>query len=73
MTTNDLNKQEIKQAFSGIDRHMLAAILNVKRRNYVDQVAGGHVIVSAVRAKEIEKATCGRVSAKLLRPDIFGD
>lgn len=45
--------------------------MNVKNRTYVDQIAGGHVKVPAKRAKEIERATLGRVPAKILRPDIF--
>jgi DNA-binding transcriptional regulator YdaS (Cro superfamily) len=64
-------KTNLKKAFEGIDRKRLADALNIRRRNYIDQVVGGHVIVSAKRAKEIERATLGRISAKLLRPDIF--
>ena len=65
-------KEEIKKAFQGIDRAALATALEVDNRTYIDQIAGGHVQVSAKRAKEIEKLTLGRVKAKVLRPDIFG-
>lgn len=77
------NTTELKKAFEGIDRDMLAAALqrmkdgkhtkSVCSRNYIDQVVSGHVKPSAKRARHIEKATLGRVPAKLLRPDIFGD
>lgn len=66
-------KDNIKIAFQGINRVWLANALKVTNRNYIDQIAAGHVSVSAKRAKEIERLTLGRVPAKLLRPDIFDD
>lgn len=75
------NKIDIKKAFEGIDRTLLANTLQSYKppedkqqctRNYIDQIAGGHVVVSAKRAKQIERATLGRIPAKILRPDIFG-
>ena len=61
---------KIKDAFSGIDRDLLAKKLK-SSRNTIDQIAIGKLEVSALRAKEIEKATNGKILASILRPDIF--
>jgi len=65
-----MNKSHIKEAFKGIDRTTLAEMFDTNR-NYVDQIASGHTIVSAKRAKEIEAKTFGKIKASVLRPDLF--
>jgi DNA-binding transcriptional regulator YdaS (Cro superfamily) len=70
MSKASINKIKIKSAFSGIDRAQLAKKIK-SSRNTIDQVATGLLIVSAARARDIEKATAGKVPASVLRPDIF--
>ena len=65
-----INKSNIKTAFSGVDRSLLAVKIK-SSRNTIDQVATGLLRVSAARAREIEDATNGKVPASVLRPDIF--
>ena len=66
------NRAKIKALFREIDRKTLAADLNSSVRT-IDQYANGLLGVSALRAKQIERATNGKVPAAALRPDIFGD
>lgn len=63
--------KHFKELFKGIDRKTLARALKTSR-NVVDQFIGGFRQVSPRRARDIEKATGGKVPAKVLRPDIFG-
>lgn len=82
MDTAEKKQTAVKEAFEGIDRAKLAEALqglkgsagkkHICTRNYIDQIVGGHIVVSAKRAREIERLTLGRVPAKMLRPDIFG-
>lgn len=65
-----IDKNKIKSAFAGVDRERLAKKIK-SSRNTIDQVATGLLVVSASRARAIEKATSGKVSASVLRPDIF--
>jgi DNA-binding transcriptional regulator YdaS (Cro superfamily) len=62
----------IRQAFKDIDREKLAKkIVATKDRNTIDQIATGLFSVSPKRAMAIEQATKGKVTAAMLRPDIF--
>ena len=70
MKAKILNKQDVKKAFQSVDRDALSRKLG-SSRNTIDQIACGLILVSAKRAKEIERETCGLIPAKLLRPDIF--
>lgn len=65
-----LDKIQLHERFKKISRGDLARSLG-SSRNTIDQIAGGHIIVSAKRAKEIERLTLGKVPAVILRPDIF--
>jgi len=47
-------------------------VKNMKHfRNWLDQVIEGHILVSALRARIIEDVTGGKITASMLRPDIF--
>ncbi len=70
MNTSILNKEKLIESFKGVDRKELAEKIG-SSRNTIDQIARGHSITSAMRAKLIEHATNGRVPATVLRPDIF--
>ena len=61
----------IKKAFEGIDRVALAKALGTESMSFIYQIIGSFVQVSPAKAKQIERATLKRVTAKLLRPDIF--
>ena len=70
MDTSILDKKLLRERFTGIDRAALAFAIG-SSRNTIDQVATGHILTSPKRAREIEAATNGQVSARDLRPDIF--
>lgn len=40
---------------------------------YLRQIAGGHRLASHKLARRLERASCGRITAADLRPDIYGD
>lgn len=65
-------KKDFRKVFKGIDRKALALELG-SSRNVIDQVVGGYKQVSPKRALDIERATKGKIRAKALRPDIFGN
>jgi DNA-binding transcriptional regulator YdaS (Cro superfamily) len=67
-----MNNKKLKEAFKGVNRAMLATMLNTSR-NVIDQIATGKQKVSAERAVKIEKFTNGKVSRAILRPEYFGD
>ena len=74
MKFTDAQRKNIKKAFAGIDRKIIArAIVKSGKRNLIDRIAGGTATVSARRAVEIERITFGKIPAKVLRPDIFGN
>lgn len=64
------NSEQIKEAFKNVDRVLLGKMLDTSK-NTMSQIANGIIKVSPKRAKDIEEFTCGLVSAKILRPDIF--
>lgn len=70
MAKTTIDKTKIKAAFCGVDRDLLAKQLK-SSRNTIDQIAAGLLLVSAIRAIAIEKATNGKILASVLRPDIF--
>jgi hypothetical protein len=65
------NRQQIIDAFKGVDMQALANAMRVSNKKTLYQIAEGRLLVSALRARAIEQYTNGKVSAKVLRPDIF--
>ncbi len=64
------NSVLVRNSFRDVDKKKLSAALN-STLNTIAQIAGGHLRVSPERAKEIERATQGKVHASVLRPDVF--
>ena len=64
------NSEQIKAEFLKVDRAILEKRLNTTKST-MSQIVNGIIRVSPKRAREIEEITCGVVSAKVLRPDIF--
>ena len=64
----------IRQAFANIPAEQKRALAEKlgSSMNYIHQVTGGHIQVSAARAKEIARYMRKPGIAKVLRPDIFG-
>lgn len=60
----------IKKAFKGIDIKRLVKALG-STDNTFSQVVNGLIVVSPLRARQIERLTGGQVKAEVLRPDIF--
>jgi DNA-binding transcriptional regulator YdaS (Cro superfamily) len=67
---NQAQRKRLRKAFNNVDRNLLAKKLRVAR-NYIDQIAMGHKQVSPSRAIIIEGLTENKLTAELLRPDIF--
>ena len=67
-----LDRQLIKMSFEGLDVQTLAIALNCSKVK-ISQIKNAHCVVSARRAKEIERLTKGQVPAAVLRPDIFAE
>ena len=70
MEHSKAHKSRIRKHFKGVDRKALVRKLKTSH-SYIDQVATGHKVVSALRAVTIAKFTGGMVPASILRPDIF--
>lgn len=60
----------VKKAFQGVDIKKLARFLG-STDNTLSQIVNGLIVVSPLRALQIEELTGGKVKAKVLRPDVF--